>query len=567
MQIFSHGKTVEDPGTYPSLTLLEDSWDDYAFKTSFYVSLWVSKGESIGLSTVKIMKMGQRQGRTELNWHYPSGLTDEYASLGSDLDYYEQVRAHGILGEDILQSLNDVAIDPARYERFSNEHGFVASLHRLAPAQDALRQMRRMLSPAERDTFHDPDTAKVEDVAPDVDPAQGASSHLPHSSPTAGPATIEAKTDSLALEFSPSRAGRHLVPSPIRFDFSGPALLPSRLIALVGPNGTGKTTLLADLALDLFFGGGEDASRQLINYISGSVRDIIFISYSAYDSFEVPHGQELEPDARSDLARQGYVYVGLRKLEADTEASEDPFEREHRLKSIREIDREFADILEKLTAAGNDGLEAGKARVELFSRSVKELFEDPSLAALARFKKARTAASVIKSVAKLFPHLSTGHKAILNIVASLCLRLNQNSLVLMDEPEAHLHPPLISSLLKVVRGLLEEFQANAIVATHSPVVVQETLAAHVLVLRRDDDRTSWRYSASQTFGENIAALTRETFGLPAAQADYIARLRQLVEAGLPIEAIEGRFAPLGMSSPARAQAIRLITEKELGKRK
>jgi predicted ATP-binding protein involved in virulence len=204
-------------------------------------------------------------------------------------------------------------------------------------------------------------------------------------------------------------------------------------------------------------------------------------------------------------------------------------------------------------------------RWKLFIGAIKELFEDPSMRAIATMPSPRRPADTFNLLAVLFPTLSTGHKAILNIVASLCVHLNANSLVMMDEPEAHLHPPLVASLLKIVRTLLEQFNANAIVATHSPIVIQETLGQHVVRFRRVANRTSWDLHPTQTFGENLATLTRETFGLPAARAHFVSVLRSLIDDGVDsLEEIDALFGDRGMSSPARAQALRLIAGKRTG---
>ncbi|MBW6100166.1 ATP-binding protein [Escherichia coli] len=54
--------------------------------------------------------------------------------------------------------------------------------------------------------------------------------------------------------------------------------------------------------------------------------------------------------------------------------------------------------------------------------------------------------------------------------------MKKRCLVLFDEPETHLHPPLLAVLMSALRIVLNEVDAFAIVATHSPVVVQETLS-------------------------------------------------------------------------------------------
>jgi predicted ATP-binding protein involved in virulence len=121
-------------------------------------------------------------------------------------------------------------------------------------------------------------------------------------------------------------------------------------------------------------------------------------------------------------------------------------------------------------------------------------------------------------------------------------------------------------LLKVVRDLLDPFHSHAIVATHSPVVVQETLGRHVLVLHRIDNRTNWQPSIRETFGENLATLTRESLGLPAERADYIGRLKEVIKKDTQLEDIEKLFGTRGMSSPARAQTLRIISAVQSGQK-
>jgi hypothetical protein len=65
-----------------------------------------------------------------------------------------------------------------------------------------------------------------------------------------------------------------------------------------------------------------------------------------------------------------------------------------------------------------------------------------------------------------------------------------------------------SCLMHAVRIVLEEKNAFAIVATHSPVVLQETLARHVRIVRRIGDSFEVLTPDMETFGENVGIRSR-----------------------------------------------------------
>jgi hypothetical protein len=129
------------------------------------------------------------------------------------------------------------------------------------------------------------------------------------------------------------------------------------------------------------------------------------------------------------------------------------------------------------------------------------------------------------------------------VIASLVAYATRKSLVLFDEPETHLHPPLAAALMHAVRIVLEEKNAFAIVTTHSPVVLQETLARHVRIVRRIGDSFEVIMPSMETFGENIGILTYDTFGLTAAATDFHQVLDLLIQAFSSVEEINALFTP------------------------
>ncbi|MGW0886092.1 hypothetical protein [Streptomyces sp. NPDC002671] len=85
---------------------------------------------------------------------------------------------------------------------------------------------------------------------------------------------------------------------------------------------------------------------------------------------------------------------------------------------------------------------------------------------------------------------------------------------LLDEPEAHLHPPLLASCIRALSDLLTDRNGVALIGTHSPVVLQEVPRSCVWKVSRIDRRASERL-AIETYGENVGILTREAFNLEA----------------------------------------------------
>ena len=235
---------------YPTVVLRKDNWDDYGFKTMFYVRLHLGTDRVVDLETVKILHREQNGGPTPFpgTSFDSSFLHDEYCSLGQSYSYYELL--HG-LGEDVyrpyLDGMCDVVYSPTILAAFKDKEGFSVSLLRFDGADRALEDGAVLFERRDAD---------------------------------AAPAT---------LEFS-YRFPR--VPTTLDFSVGGPSALPNRVSVVIGYNGSGKTRLLANLAR---------SPVQIDSLLRKSRLSMRPESSSAADPSSVPSSPS--PIARSTISR------------------------------------------------------------------------------------------------------------------------------------------------------------------------------------------------------------------------------------------------------------------------
>jgi predicted ATP-dependent endonuclease of OLD family len=137
--------------------------------------------------------------------------------------------------------------------------------------------------------------------------------------------------------------------------------------------------------------------------------------------------------------------------------------------------------------------------------------------------------------------MSSGHVVVLLTITKLVSRVEEKTLVLFDEPESHLHPPLLSALMRSLSGLLHDRNAVAIIATHSPVVLQEVPRSCAWKITRSGTSSSVQRPELETFGENVGSLTREVFGLEVAKSGFNAVLAQQAFEGQTYEEVLSSF--------------------------
>ncbi|MFE6959890.1 AAA family ATPase [Streptomyces sp. NPDC057696] len=492
------------PSSLPALVLRRDLWNDFGFETMFDAYLYPSRSEaSIDLGSVKIIKRGQRGGATEVPGSF-SQLDDSYCSLGQAFSYYEAL--HGLPGElrdSILLGLRDIAFDPSLRETFANEPAMASSLLRYGNAELALRDATALFGGA---------------TAP--------------------------RDSALAFTFKTSVGGESF---SIRFGFADRRPLPGRINVIVGYNGCGKTQLLANLANAAHADHTDRADENFVQRYGefpeggGTPRfsSVIAISYSAFDTFDLP-GKDRQEEDRLESSGEvsGYTYCGLRRYDRTT-GSDAP--RTGTLKGAEEIQ---ADIISALVRASTP------ERRQRLVAALSPLSREPS------FKRVELSDAFDfdnDSWRDSFSTLSTGHKLVLNIVVQLVAHLEPGSLVLIDEPESHLHPPLLAALLKSINVSLDQFDSYAVMATHSPVLLQEVPRRYVRVLQRFGDLTFVATPEIETFAENVGLLTRHVFNLDSSATDYHSTLRSMQES-LPLDEIMELF-----DGEMSAQSISYLT--------
>lgn len=530
--------------------LQQDNWNDYSFTTLYHLHFRQGDDNAsvVYVGGVKILKKGQTASDSQLIREPFNKLSEDWVSVGTSLDYYQRLNELPPgRRRAIMDALNDTVAHPELVERFKDEKGWETSLFR--DNQD----WRGFLNDAR--ALYEGNFSALADI---------------EESFTYTPAGAE---EPIEFDFSSPEPDSYFGPYRRLGPTRRKTLLPNRMLVLVGRNGSGKSTLLARLAHVAFASPQERATKELkalgmLDPPSIGFMRVITISYSAFDSFVVPgiDAKRLSQTTQDlDSGEGRFVFCGLRDLVAEARADvekdegtksgdqddEPQVERRTttRLKPVEKLADEFAALVVRIRK---------EERAGLFEAALEPLFGDPSFAEL-KDQMARLTGST-RSARSLFLGWSTGHKIALHVVASLVAHAVPRSLILFDEPEAHLHPPLMAALMHAVRIVLTEVNALCVAATHSPVLLQETLSRHVRRVRRTGGSLEVKKPELETFGENVGVLTYDTFGLTASSTDYHKVLDLLVSGCDSPEEVEALFQP-GLSAQARAYVLAQFARK------
>ncbi|MCX4920103.1 AAA family ATPase [Streptomyces sp. NBC_00687] len=486
--------------------LSPDSWDDFGFRTSF--DLWFRGADNtrpVEIGRVKIALLDQEPGPSPLPPGdfadgLPTGL-GEWISLGQDGEYYERIAELDVQGREILHDIGDIALrgsSPAeeRLDALATSSEVVAvSFLRSISLRTILRQYRRINDGGPKHARYD------------------FSYHAPEV-----PNEISARY-------------------PLDFEIRPNSVPPSNIHVLIGPNGVGKTTLLRSIAAAAVHPSDLAGPTGRITYTEDvGFANVLLVSFSAFDPFT---------DIVQQRSGTRYTHVGLTKQVRHSETSG---HRPAELKERTKLADEFLDSLESIATSG---------RQDRWVRSLRTLAADSHFDAsvlvggdvsgetfgpgpfIGVTRDAEPTNGAGRPWRDIFMSLSSGHAIVLLTLTRLVDLVGEQTLVLFDEPEAHLHPPLLSSFVRALSELLAERNGVAVVATHSPVVLQEVPRSCVYKIRRTGGRA--RRPRTETYGENVGVLTHEIFGLEVMKSGFYAELEKAVARFETYEQVLGHF--------------------------
>ena len=225
---------------------------------------------------------------------------------------------------------------------------------------------------------------------------------------------------------------------------------------------------------------------------------LITVSYNVFDDFPLPRRpSEKAPrlDGVAYKSRASYKYCGLRNSEGTV--------------NINEIRAMLDQALEPV-AHGD--------RMDVLRRALETLL------GLSIATELTSNDDEVRSAA--IRRLSAGQRLVAAIFSNIIGFIEEGSLLLIDEPETNLHPGLLSTFIAALNETLDEFDSYAIVATHSPIVLQQVPRRYVRqFVRTNTNRPRVRGLQFECFGEDLVripmkpAIDSET--KPATCSDFI----------------------------------------------
>lgn len=448
------------PSSYPAFVLYSNKWDDYHRKTSFRIFYDYKQSENIQeveIGWVKIMHADELVTRNIIPREFAE-LSDMFCSVGQNEEYYRNIKTlYPQNYRTILYALRDASYFSQIADRYQYTISFQSSLLREPEALKVFRNAHSIMEGIDimnRYNF-----------------------------------TLYAKRPYFD----------NVVNVSMSFDDLDDKENLNRIKALIGENGSGKSSVLFSLAKALH-------DRDETAFENGKIPDfskVIAISYSIFDKlFELTHKSSFN-----------FVYCGLRNRDNELITEEDKKKR---------LEISLDEIIYKKRTSDYYSTLVEVVDNEFLKEAIQYVEKDKS-----KFHK-------------MIGKMSSGQAMITSIITELYAHIRENSLILFDEPEVHLHANAITALVRILFEICNEFNSACVVATHSAVVLQELLARNVIVLEQDkvtkERRT--RLMNTETLGENLTVITEDVFGRSTIDKHYGYVICQLVNKGKSIDDIE-----------------------------
>ncbi|EMB8480641.1 AAA family ATPase [Providencia rettgeri] len=481
-KIYTSGFLSDDKEFF---TLTKSSWDDYHYKTTFMLKYHVD-GIDYKIGEVKIISEDDVSTTEKINESFFK-LSSEYASLGQSIDYYRNLfgRLDNDIALSVLKALNDVAFFKQIYESFDMLDSFRSSLTRFDDAERLSRHAKQMIAKRDLSNLYSFKYIFIPKYAN--------------------------KDSSLEINF--------------KFDNNRNSIFPSRVYALIGKNGAGKTQIISKLPQDI-----ADESEKLFPNNIPLFSKILAVSFSVFDKFEIPNSN----------SKLNYVYCGLRTKDRNIEKN----------LSRHDLEMRFWNSLDRIVY---------KKRLDSWVEINKEFFSPELVESWIIDYDNEKKVNPIKINESLM-NLSSGQSIFLFIMTEIICHIQYDSLILFDEPETHLHPNAISQLINSIHSLAENFESYCIIATHSPIIVQGFLAKNVYIIKNEEQILSISHPSVETFGENLTKITDDIFGARDTPKYFQKEIFNRINEGYSVDdiykSIQSKNTPLSLNVEILLESIR-----------
>lgn len=493
--------------------LVRDGWDDWGkFRTMFTVYVVDAEGVTHEPGSVKIGEVGleARSGREPITegFRAPTLPTtfdrfdEKHFSIGQSENYYETLNELDVdFKSAILSGLHDCAFNLQIFDKHQSEYVMSESLLRNIQERNVRNRLHRL--------------------------AHG-----------------NVVLTRFEFEYAFPREAEEIQPPILSFKVMPVSEPPTNVHVLIGRNGVGKTRCIQNLSRTVLGIKDDEGKCGSLNRLGANADDwsfsgLVSVSFSVFDDFDLP--------AAENTGVRPYQ-VGLRK-----KVNVDGIDV-LQVKTPEDLAKDFTDSL----ALCRSGPRSIRWRDAINTLEADPLFKEANVSELLEHEDDEWKSEATR----LFRRLSSGHAIVLLTITRLVELVDERTLVILDEPEGHLHPPLLAALIRAVADLLGKRNGVALIATHSPVVLQEVPRSCAWKLNRSGILSSAERPAIETFGENVSVLTGIVFGLEVTRSGFHSLLTKgIVEDALSYDEVLELFSGQ-LGSEARSIARGLIATRD-----
>ena len=480
----------------------ENDWNDYGYYVTYHLHATplVTSKKTLYLGYIKIMRKGQGTGMSHLlrdvfgGYKDFNGLPEDFVSLTQSIEVFEGLNdlLNGEEKREFVKQMHLILSDRDD-EYFSLVEGEPALLNGLlrdsSMSSYSLAKGREIMLAGE--THYD---LRKEKMTVSLNNVKGK----------------------IGLQFS-------CLP-----EIKMP-LIPNGAMTFIGKNGSGKSTLIYQLAKIMYaypdkrFWLKDDIGT--IEPIDIGISKLFLISYSPFDNFVLPGigGEDYRLILNGMETGKGrLVFCGIRDVKTELE------------RLLTEVNESTYNNLYKQMRLGETSPKSVGQLAEEYNNAMITIYNDKERKAL--WKEICDKASDMHSdisermtimlnapedvVTAEFMKMSTGFKYYLHALSHVIAYIEKDSMLLFDEPENHIHPPMLSFMMTMLRMVIARYNSIMMVATHSPVIVQESFAENVYIVRKLEGQTAVTHPAMETYGANLGEITNEVFDLTTDVTSY-----------------------------------------------